>query len=107
MADEPFAERKELDAKREAEKRNLVKAYKSTFGSAHGLMVLADLKHAFGFDKWEAIDTDDADKIARRVCAKGPIFHITKMIATSLEKKRLPKQALSENHHEQNTSPPA
>lgn len=96
MADEPFAERRDLDAKREAEKRNLVKAYKSTFGSAHGMMVLADLKHAFGFDKWEAIDTDDADKIARRVCAKGPIFHIEKMRNTSLEKKAKPKAAISE-----------
>lgn len=107
MADEPFSERKELDAKREQERRQLVKAYKATFSSSHGLMVLADLNRRFKFGEWAAKDTEDTDKIIRRVFMHGPLHHIEDMRNTSLEKKRLPKQAISENHHETNNPPPA
>lgn len=73
----------------------MVKAYNSTFSSANGRMVLADLKAKFGFDKWDAADTEDADKIARRVCMKGPIYHIERMRLHIFRKDAKPLKAIS------------
>jgi len=96
---EPFSEDPEEIAKRrESEQRRLVLDYRATFQSEKGRHVMADLKRRFGWERWEAEDTENADLIARRVAAKGPIFHIEKMLRiTFREGKDKPKRARSED----------
>lgn len=86
--------------KREAEHRQLVKAYKATFSSAHGLTVWNDLKRRFRFGKWAAADTKDTEEIVRRVFMHGPLHHIDDMRNHTLTKDAKPKRALSEERPE-------
>jgi hypothetical protein len=95
-------------AKRQAEaQRQLVLDYKATFTTEKGKRVLADLKHRFGFGRWAAKDTEDERTIARRVFMQGPLHHIQDMIDATPQRDPKPKRALSANHHENATPPPA
>lgn len=97
----------DVTAKRQAEFRRLVGDYKATFANEKGQRVLADLKQKFGFDRWEAESETLSDNIiARRVCMKGALYHIQKMLAHTFRKEPKPRRALSDHHHE-NTSPPS
>jgi hypothetical protein len=104
---EPFSRKTDDTAvRKQAEFRRLVKAYAATFSSAHGRLVLADLKRKFGFDRWEAESEALSDNtIARRVCMKGPIFHIEKMRTHIFRKAPKSTKALSGNTHEQTETP--
>jgi hypothetical protein len=94
--------------KRATEFRQLVKAYKGTFATAHGRLVLADLKAKFRFDDCEADSELHSDNIiARRCFAKKPIYHIEKMRNATLREVAKPKRALAGNHHDQSNPPPA
>lgn len=84
---EPFSQTPDERAKKHQQaQRALVIAYKRCFTTESGLRVLADLKQRFGWDRWEAEDTTDADVIARRCAAKGPIFHIERQLKTVFRK---------------------
>lgn len=76
------------DEKRQALQRLLVIHYKRCFTSDSGKKVLADLKKRFGFNQWPAEDTEDERKIARRVFAQGPLYHIQKQLDNPLKPKR-------------------
>lgn len=90
---EPFTQTpEERESRRAQAARQLVLAYKRCFTTASGLTVLADLKAKFGFDRWEAEDTEDDRKIIRRTCAKGPIFHIERQLRTQFRAGRKIKQ---------------
>lgn len=70
------------EQKQQQARRRLILAYKRCFTTESGKTVLADLKHQFGWDRWEADNSDNAEVIARRCSAKGPIFHIEKQMRT-------------------------
>jgi hypothetical protein len=70
------------EQKRHHAKRQLVLCYKRVFSTDSGKKVLADLRHLFGMDRWECENESDAQAIARRCAAKGPIFHIEKQLKT-------------------------
>lgn len=96
----------ESTAKKEAELRRLVIAYKATFSTEKGRLVLADLKRRFGFDVCEADSELLSDNvIARRSFAKRPIFHIERMRNHNFRKEPKPKRALSDSHHEKPAVP--
>lgn len=108
MSELPPSPAAEFAAKRAAQHRQLVKAYKGTFATAHGRLVLADLKAKFGFDRCEAdSETVSDNTIARRTCMKLPIFHIEKMRNHTLREAAKPKKALAGHHHETPALPPA
>lgn len=90
--------------KHQEAQRQLVIDYKAVFGSDKGQRVLSDLKKVFGFDRWEAQDSEDANVIARRVCMKGPIFHIERMLKTTFAREQKPKRAITT--HEKPDQPP-
>lgn len=80
---EPFTQSpEERDRDRHHAKRQLVNAYKRCFSTESGKIVLTDLKQRFGFDRWPAEDTEDERKIARRVFAMGPLFHVEQQLKT-------------------------
>jgi hypothetical protein len=97
----------EVAERRQFEQRQLVKAYHSTFSTSHGKKVLADLKAKFGFDVCEADSELTSDNvIARRSFAKRPLYHIERMLKTTLRETAKPNKALSANHHENATAGP-
>lgn len=105
---EPFTGKTDEQTKRAGELRQLVKAYKSTFATAHGRLVLDDLKRKFGFERCEADSELTTDNIiARRTCMKAPIFHIERMRNHNLSDTPKPKKARSGNHHEATQAPPS
>ena len=87
--------------RRQEEHRQLIKAYHATFSSSHGKKVLADLKKQFGFDVCEADSELTSDNvIARRTFAKRPLYHIERMLKTTLRDEPKPKKALSQSNPE-------
>jgi hypothetical protein len=102
---EPFADKPKRSPLEDAEnaRRALIKAYRATFSSGAGRVVLADLKYRFGFDKWDAADTEESDKIVRRVFSKGPLYYIETM---RLANPNQPKRK-SRNETTTETQPPA
>lgn len=95
---EPYTQTpEEKQAQRDHGTRQLVLAYKRCFATESGKTVLADLKHRFGFDRWPAEDTEDERKIARRVFAMGPLFHVEKQLKTIFRAGK-PKRPARKDH---------
>lgn len=96
---EPYQDTaKEVAARQHAQKQ-LVAAYRRIPAE-----VIADLKRKFGFDVWEADSEHLTDnQIARRVCMKGPIFHIEKMRGMTFPTEKKPKRART-SHEAENIS---
>jgi hypothetical protein len=100
MADDIPSAADKIAQQQQAQKQ-LVLDYKAVFNSEKGQRVLADLKQRFGFDRWEADSEQLTDnQIARRVCMKGPLYHIERLRNTTFREKARPKRALSAKHHE-------
>lgn len=103
---EPFTgtESGEHTKRQAAERRQLVQDYKALFSTDRGKRVWADLCKKFGFGRWPATDTEDTEKIVRRVFMHGPLHHIEDMRRiTFRENTDKPKRALAGNHHEDKT----
>lgn len=84
-------------AKKQAKQADDLKlAYRAVFGSDKGKLVWADLRNRFCFDRWAAEDTEDFEKIGRRVFMQGPLHHIKKMMESPLSetKKRQRKEKI-------------